>query len=82
MRHPSADTPAYVVLVRCLWCATQKELMSTDDWGLEGFVSIGFNLYYCSDCARKTGYTSKPPVPPSCGSTRQDGRLDAEEVAG
>jgi hypothetical protein len=32
--------------------------MSTDDWELEGFVKIGFNLYYCNCCARKTGYTA------------------------
>jgi hypothetical protein len=51
------DVLAFVVTIGCLRCAARAELMSTDDKELEGFVKIGFNLYYCNPCARKTGYT-------------------------
>lgn len=47
---------AIVVKFRCLRCTSLMELMSTDDLALCGVWKIGYNLYYCSICARATGW--------------------------
>src|SRR3546814_191557 len=49
--------PAFDLVVRCFRCSRGKELMSTDDVQWYGYVKIGHNLFYCTGCADKTGYS-------------------------
>ncbi|KAK4078053.1 hypothetical protein Purlil1_12074 [Purpureocillium lilacinum] len=47
---------ASMVLVRCLRCGKTQEMTSTDDVHLHGYVRIGYNLTYCTNCAEETGH--------------------------
>ena len=54
--------PAFNLVVRCLRCTRGEELMSTDDVQWYGYVKIGYNLFYCTGCADKTGYSEVAQV--------------------
>lgn len=52
------DSPpvASVEVLRCLRCAKCVETTTTDDLASTGMVQIGYNIYYCSSCAKMVGY--------------------------
>ncbi|RYO76842.1 hypothetical protein DL766_002381 [Monosporascus sp. MC13-8B] len=52
------DSPpvASVEVLRCLRCAKCVEATTTDDLASTGMVQIGYNIYYCSSCAKMVGY--------------------------
>lgn len=54
----SMDSPpvASVEVLRCLRCAKCVETTTTDDLASSGMVQIGYNIYYCSSCAKMVGY--------------------------
>ncbi|KAK2051868.1 hypothetical protein LY76DRAFT_527770, partial [Colletotrichum caudatum] len=51
-----------IVVLHCLSCRKEVELTSTDDPKDAGMIWIGYNMYYCSNCDKLTGYTEE------CGS--------------
>lgn len=47
---------ASVEVLRCLRCAKCVETTTTDTLASTGMVQIGYNIYYCSSCAKMVGY--------------------------
>ncbi|KAJ2896378.1 uncharacterized protein MKZ38_005603 [Zalerion maritima] len=45
-----------IEVLRCMRCAREVETTSTDDISSTGMVEISTNLYYCTRCAKATGY--------------------------
>lgn len=45
-----------IEVLRCMRCAREVEITTTDDISSTGMVEISTNLYYCSRCAKATGY--------------------------
>jgi len=57
LRYNMDSTPIIAVeVLRCMRCAREVETTSTDDVTATGMVQIAQNLYYCSRCAKATGY--------------------------
>ncbi|WQF76896.1 hypothetical protein CDEST_15570 [Colletotrichum destructivum] len=46
-----------IIKLRCMHCRKLAELTSTDDLEDANMVQVGYNLFYCFDCAKATGYT-------------------------
>ncbi|KAK2005231.1 hypothetical protein LZ32DRAFT_546503, partial [Colletotrichum eremochloae] len=55
----SPMTQATVIKIHCFKCARSVEITSTDDATSYGMVLISCNLYYCSPCAKTTGFIAE-----------------------
>ncbi|TPX12364.1 uncharacterized protein E0L32_007011 [Thyridium curvatum] len=64
-QRPALQRRPTVLRLACLRCAKSAEMLSTDEATTYDMVMIGFNLYYCSRCARATGYCSPVTDEPS-----------------
>lgn len=54
----SMDRPvASIEIIRCMRCAREVEMTSTDLPSMYGMVTVGTGIFYCSKCARATGYS-------------------------
>lgn len=52
------DRPvASIEIIRCMRCAREVEMTSTDLPSMYGMVTVGTGIFYCSKCARATGYS-------------------------
>lgn len=51
-QHPVA----VIKVLRCMRCARSVEATSTDDVRSLGMLRIGYNLYYCEQCAKIVGF--------------------------
>ncbi|KAK1973358.1 hypothetical protein LZ30DRAFT_611083, partial [Colletotrichum cereale] len=45
-----------IIKLRCMHCRKEAELTPTDDLEDADMVEVGYNLYYCFNCAKKTGH--------------------------
>ncbi|PSR76236.1 hypothetical protein BD289DRAFT_378826 [Coniella lustricola] len=53
----SLDRPvASIEIIRCMRCAREAEMTSTDSPSMYGMVPVGTGIFYCDKCARVTGY--------------------------
>ncbi|KAK2053748.1 hypothetical protein LY76DRAFT_523965, partial [Colletotrichum caudatum] len=50
---------ATVIKIYCIKCTRSVEMTSTDDATSYGMFRIGYNLYYCSTCAKTTGFIAE-----------------------
>ncbi|KAF3771204.1 hypothetical protein M406DRAFT_320674 [Cryphonectria parasitica EP155] len=53
----SMDRPVVSIeIIRCMRCAREVEMTSTDSPSMYGMIPVGTGIFYCDKCARATGY--------------------------